>query len=70
MGSCAEKIFDVQLDELNFKLRSTDVDDFCPKTLVITLYDNGGMIYRYKADGMNDWVSKDVNDHIRTATKF
>ena len=70
MGSCAGKLFDVQLDELNFKLRSTDVDDFCPKTLVITLYDNVGNIYRYKAHGMNDWVSKDVNDHIRTATKF
>ena len=70
LGSCAGKLFDVQLDELNFKLRSTDVDDFCPKTLVITLYDNVGNIYRYKADGMNDWVSKDVNDHIRTATKF
>ena len=70
LGSCAGKLFNVQLDVLNFKLRSTDGDDFCPKTLVIKLYDNGGKIYRYKADGMNDWVSKDVNDHIRTATKL
>ena len=70
LGSCAGKLFDVQLDVLNFKLKSTDGDDFCPKTLVIKLYDNGGKIYRYKADGMNDWVSKDVNDHIRTATKL
>jgi hypothetical protein len=70
LDSCAEKIFDVQLDELKFKLRSTDGDDFCPKTLVITLYDNVGKITTYKADGMNDWVAKDVNDHIRTATKL
>ena len=70
LGSCAGKLFDVQLDVLNFKLKSTDGDDFCPKTLVIKLYDNGGKIYRYKADGMNDWVSKDVNDHIRTAIKL
>jgi len=70
LGSCVGKLFNVQLDELNFRLRSTDTDDFCPKTLVITLYDKVGKIYRYKADGMNDWVSKDVNNYIRTATKL
>jgi len=70
LGSCAGKLFDVQLDVLNFKLRSTYTDEFCPTTLVIKLYDIGGKIYRYKADGINDWVAKDVNDHIRTASKL
>ena len=70
LGSCEGKLFVVQPDELNFKLRSTDGDRFCPKTLVITLHDNVGKVTRYKADGMNDWVAKDMNDHIRTATKL
>jgi len=69
LGSCAGKLFDVQLDVLNFKLRSTYTDEFCPTTLVIKLYDMAGKIYRYKADGMNDWVSKNLNNHIRNATK-
>ena len=71
MGSCTNKLFDVGLRNLKFKLK-TNVggDAFCPTTLVITLYDDVGKIYRYKAYGMNDWVGKDLNDHIRTATKL
>ena len=71
MGSCTNKSFDVGLRNLKFKLKTNvDGDAFCPTTILITLYDNVGKIYRYKADGMNDWVSKGVNDHIRSATKF
>ena len=70
LDTCAEKLFDVQLNELKFKLRSLHSDDFCPKTLVITLQDNVGKVYRYKASEMNDWVANGVNNHIRTAYKM
>ena len=71
MGSCTNKLFDVGLRNLKFKLKTNvDGDAFCPTTILITLYDDVGKIYRYKADGMNDRVEKDLYDHIRDATKL
>ena len=70
MESCTNKLFDVGLRNLKFKLKTNVVgDEFCPTTILITLYDDVGKIYRYKADGMNDRVGTDLNDHIRNATQ-
>ena len=65
LGSCATEEFDVKNDLIQFKVRSTDGDDFCPKTLTITTDDG----YEYKSGEMNDWVDKEKGDHLRPANR-
>merc|ERR1711935_939566 len=65
LGSCATEEFDVKNDIIQFKVRSTDGDDFCPKTLTITTDDG----YEYKSGEMKDWVDKDKGDNLRPAER-
>ena len=65
LGTCLGKDFNVEQNSLNFKIRSTSGDDFCPKSLTISM-DNG---YSYERTGWNDWVDKDKGDHNRIAPR-
>ena len=63
LGSCIGQDFDVHYDVINFKVRSTDGNDFCPKSLSITLK-NGNV---YKLDNMYDWVDEKQGGYLRPA---
>ena len=63
-GTCLGKYFNVDQEHLDFKIRSTSGDDFCPKSLTISM-DNG---YSYERTGMDDWVDK-YSYYNRTATR-
>ena len=63
LGTCLGKKFDFLNVEMNFKTLSNDGDDYCPKTLTITM-SNG---YEYKKEGMNDWVDNGKNNHLQSA---
>ena len=65
-GTCLGKYFNVEQEHLDFKIRSTSGDDFCPKSLTITM-DNG---YSYERTGLNDWVDKDKGEHNRIAPRI
>ena len=63
LGTCLGKKFDFLNFEMNFKTLSNDGDDYCPKTLTITM-SNG---YEYKKEGMNDWVDNGKNNYLQSA---
>ena len=63
LGTCLGKKFDFLNVEMNFKTLSNDGDDYCPKTLTITM-SNG---YEYKKEGMNDWVDNGKNNYLQSA---
>ena len=63
LGSCTGKNFDAHYDEINFKISSTDGNDFCPKSLSISL--NNGNVYTL--DNMYDWVDEKQGGFLRTA---
>ena len=65
LGTCCGKNFLLIKDNLSFKLRSTNENDFCPKSLSIFM-DSGPF---YVKTTMEDWVEKTKGDHSRTATK-
>ena len=65
LGTCLEKEFDVSNDEISFGTMSTDGNDYCPKTLTITM-SNG---YVFKKEGMIDWVDNGKNNHLRSAKR-
>ena len=60
-------------DQINFKVKSTYGNDFCPKTLKINVNNTVKGITReviYKSDGlMNDWVDKDQGGHLRSTKR-
>ena len=66
IGTCLGKDFNVEQESLNFKIRSTSGDDFCPHTLTISM-DNG---YSYKRTGLDDWVDKNKGNHNRIAPRI
>ena len=66
LDTCLGKEFDVLNDEINFKTMSNDGDDYCPKTLTITM-SNG---YAYKKDGIRDWVDNGKNNHLQSAKRI
>ena len=65
LDTCLGKEFDVLNDEINFKTMSNDGNDYCPKTLTITM--NNG--YAYKKEGIIDWVDNGKNNHLRSAKR-
>ena len=65
LGTCLEKEFDVSNDEISFSTMSNDGNDYCPKTLTITM-SNG---YVFKKEGMIDWVDNGKNNHFRSAKR-
>ena len=65
LETCVGKEFDVLNDEIKFKTMSNDGNDYCPKTLTITM--NNG--YAYKKEGIIDWVDDGKNNHLRSAKR-
>ena len=65
LDTCLEKEFDVSNDEIRFRTMSNDGNDYCPKTLTITM-SNG---YVFKKEGMIDWVDNGKNNHFRSAKR-
>ncbi len=65
LGSCTAEEFDIHDNLIEFRVKSTSQDDFCPKTLTITM--NNG--YQYKSDEMDDWVDKGKGDHLRSSKR-
>jgi len=66
LGTCLGKDFNVEQNSLNFKIRSTSGDDFCPNSLTISM-DNG---YSFKRTGLDDWVDKDKGNQNRIAPRI
>ena len=52
-------------DEINFKIRSTGGDDFCPNSFAITMKDGK----KYENRGMNDMVDIHMGSELRTAKR-
>ena len=65
LGSCVDTLFDSNSDEINFKIRSTGGDDFCPNSLSITLKD----AKTYENRGMDDKVDNRIGSELRTAKR-
>ena len=65
LGSCVDILFDNNSDEINFKIRSTGGDDFCPNSLTITLKD----AKTYENRGMDDKVDNRIGSELRTAKR-
>ena len=65
LETCLGKEFDVLNDEINFKTMSNDGNDYCPKTLTVTM--NNG--YAYKKEGIIDWVDNGKNNHLQSAKR-
>ena len=65
LDTCLGKDFDVLNDEIGFKTKSNNSNDYCPKTLTITM-SNG---YTYKKEGIFDWVDNGKNNHLRSAKR-
>ena len=65
LGTCLGKEFDVLKYYIEFKTMSKDGNDYCPKTLTITM-SNG---YVFKKEGMIDWVDNGKNNHFRSAKR-
>ena len=65
LETCLGKEFDVLNDEINFKTMSNDGNDYCPKTLTITM-SNG---YAYQKAGIKDWVDNGKNNHLQSAKR-
>ena len=66
LDTCLGKEFDVLSDEIKFKTMSNDGDDYCPKTLTITMstYD------AYQKEGIIDWVDNGKNNHLQLAKRI
>ena len=62
--TCQGKEFDVLNDVIGFKTMSNDSNDYCPKTLKITM-SNG---YEYKKEGMIE-VDNGKNNQFRSAKR-
>merc|ERR1719464_1781325 len=60
LDTCLGKEFDILNDEINFKTMSNDGNDYCPKTVTITI-SNG---FEYKKEGIVDWVDNGKNNHL------
>ena len=65
LGSCFEKDFNIWQDNLYFRVRTTDSNDFCPRNLTITLNNA-----KYQSDLMTDWVDNKKGGELRTARKI
>ena len=55
LDTCLGKEFDVLNDEIKFKTMTNDGDDYCPKTLTITMSND----YAYQKEGMTDRVDNE-----------
>ena len=64
LGSCSTTYFD-GLNDIEFKILSTDGDDFCPR--ILRIYLNNGDAY--KSDEMRDWVDDSKGNDYRIARK-
>ena len=53
--TCLGKEFDVLIDTIRFKTMSNDGNDYCPKTLTITMSND----YAYQKEGMTDRVDNE-----------
>ena len=66
LGFCVDRpFFYDNSDEINFKIRSTSGDDFCPNSLTITMKDTK----KYENRGMNDMVDIHMGSELRTAKR-
>jgi hypothetical protein len=65
LGSCFEKDFNLWQDNLYFRVRTTDSNEFCPRNLTITLKNA-----KYQSDLMTDWVDNKKGGELRTARKI
>ena len=65
LSSCFEKDFNVWQENLYFRARTTDTNDFCPRNLTITLNNA-----KYQSDIMTDWVDNKKGGELRTARKI
>ena len=65
LNTCWAQEFDVFNDEINFKTMSNDGNDYCPKTLTITMKDG----YEYRKEGITDWVDNGKNNHLQSAKR-
>merc|ERR1711976_499846 len=74
LGSCLKKEFDIENDQIDFKVRSTYGNDFCPKILEISMNNTVKGITRevvYKSSGvMDDWVDKNKGGHQRSTKRI
>ena len=64
LGTCLGK--DFHGDALYFRVRSTSGDEFCPKSLTVTM-DNRDL---YEKTGLNDWVGKNKGNQNRDAPRI
>ena len=65
LSSCFGKDFNVWQDNLYFRTKTTDTNDFCPRNLTITLNNA-----KYQSDIMTDWVDNEKGGELRTARKI
>ena len=66
LGTCLGKDFNGAKDGLYFKVRSTSGDEFCPKSLTVSM-DKGDL---YERTGLNDWVDKTKGYQKRVAPRI
>ena len=66
LGTCLGKDFHAKKDSINFKVRSTSGDEFCPKSLTVSM-DNRDL---YEKTGLNDWVGKNKGNQNRDAPRI
>ena len=64
LGTCLGKEF--HGDVLYFRVRSTSGDEFCPKSLTVSM-DKGDL---YERTGLNDWVDKTKGYQKRVAPRI
>ena len=65
LSSCFGKDFNVWQDNLYFRTKTTDTNDFCPRNLTITLNNA-----KYQSDIMTDWVNNKKGGELRTVRKI
>ena len=72
LGSCRNLEFDIDLDEVNFKIKSNSKDNFCPKYFFAFM--NHGVTFKsYKMfrnyDGDKDGRNTNEQNHVATKTQ-
>ena len=67
LGSCLGQEFNVNEENLKFKVKSMDDNDFCPEFLTITVKNAYNQVFHYKSGRLNDWVDSTKGGHLRTA---
>ena len=72
LGSCRNLEFDINLDEINFKIKSSNNDDFCPKYFFSFM--NHGVTFKSPKmfrpyDGDKNGRNTNEQNHVATRTQ-